>query len=135
MSANAGTFGNVGAAESAGMLAAENKHPKGLYVLFGTEMWERFSFYSMLALFTLYLRDPNEGFGWTSGQATTLYANYLMFVYASPLIGGFIADRFTGYRKAVMIGGLFFIAGHLLLSFASLYALYAALTRLGIGNG
>ena len=135
MSANAGTFGNVGATDSAGALAAENKHPKGLYVLFGTEMWERFSFYSMLALFTLYLRDPVEGFGWTAAQATTLYANYLMFVYASPLIGGLIADRITGYRKAVMIGGFFFMAGHGLLSIPALWAVYAALTCLVIGNG
>src|SRR5687767_15205143 len=106
------------------MNAAEvsGKHPKGLYVLFGTEMWERFSFYSMLALFTLYLRDPDQGFGWTAAEATGLYANYLMFVYASPLIGGFIADRVTGYRKAVMIGGLFFIAGHGLLSIPAMWA-------------
>jgi proton-dependent oligopeptide transporter, POT family len=112
-----------------------DKHPKGLYVLFGTEMWERFSFYSMLALFTLYLRDPNEGFGWTAAQATTLYANYLMFVYASPLIGGLIADRITGYRKAVMIGGVFFMIGHGLLSIPAMWAVYAALTCLVIGNG
>ncbi|HKO97018.1 MAG TPA: peptide MFS transporter [Pyrinomonadaceae bacterium] len=111
------------------------KHPKGLYVLFGTEMWERFSFYSMLALFTLYLRDPVEGFGWTAAQATGLYANYLMFVYASPLIGGLIADKITGYRKAVMIGGFFFMAGHGLLSIPKLWAVYAALTCLVIGNG
>ena len=114
---------------------AADKHPKGLYVLFATEMWERFSFYSMLAMFTLYLQNGEEGFGWTTAQATSLYANYLMFVYASPLIGGFIADRFTGYRRAVMIGGLFFIAGHLLLSFRSMTAVYAALTCLVIGNG
>ncbi|HYJ84946.1 MAG TPA: peptide MFS transporter [Pyrinomonadaceae bacterium] len=110
-------------------------HPKGLYVLFATEMWERFSFYSMLALFTLYLRDPAEGFGWTAAQATALYANYLMFVYASPLIGGLIADKITGYRKAVMIGGFFFMAGHGLLSIPALWAVYAALTCLVIGNG
>ncbi len=110
-------------------------HPKGLYVLFATEMWERFSFYSMLALFTLYLRDPAEGFGWTAAQATGLYANYLMFVYASPLIGGLIADKITGYRKAVMIGGFFFMAGHGLLSIPKLWAVYAALTCLVIGNG
>ena len=115
--------------------AAEDKHPKGLYVLFATEMWERFSFYSMLAMFTLYLQDTNDGFGWTSARATGLYANYLMFVYASPLIGGWIADKKLGYRKAVMIGGLFFIAGHLLLSFPTLPAVYAALTCLVIGNG
>lgn len=112
-----------------------DKHPKGLYVLFATELWERFSFYSMLALFTLYLRDPNEGFGWTAAQATTLYANYLMFVYASPLIGGLIADKITGYRKAVIIGGFFFMAGHGLLSIPAIWAVYAALTCLVIGNG
>ncbi len=135
MSANAETIGNIGAAGHSKAIAGENKHPKGLYVLFGTEMWERFSFYSMLALFTLYLRDPAEGFGWTATQATSLYANYLMFVYASPLIGGFIADKVTGYRKAVMIGGVFFMIGHGLLSIPAIWAVYAALTFLVIGNG
>ena len=129
MSSNAATFNNNA------ITGDLDKHPKGLYVLFGTEMWERFSFYSMLALFTLYLRDPVQGFGWTAAEATTLYANYLMFVYASPLIGGFIADRFTGYRKAVMIGGVFFMAGHGLLSIPAMWAVYLALTCLVIGNG
>jgi POT family proton-dependent oligopeptide transporter len=127
--------GTLGAKAAARDEVAHDKHPPGLYALFGTEMWERFSFYSMLALFTLYLRDPVEGFGWTAAQATTLYANYLMFVYASPLIGGFIADRFTGYRKAVMIGGFFFMAGHGLLSIPAIWAVYLALTCLVIGNG
>ena len=72
------------------------KHPAGLAVCFFMEMWERFSFYSMLALFTLYLQDPVEGFSWTPTQATGLYANYLMFVYASPLIGGWLADWCVG---------------------------------------
>jgi POT family proton-dependent oligopeptide transporter len=90
----------MGAVEHTGTVAGENKHPKGLYVLFGTEMWERFSFYSMLALFTLYLRDPVEGFGWTATQATSLYANYLMFVYASPLIGGLIADKIFQFPRS-----------------------------------
>jgi POT family proton-dependent oligopeptide transporter len=111
------------------------KHPIGLYALFGTEMWERFSFYSMLALFTLYLQDPVDGFSWTPTQATSLYANYLMFVYASPLIGGWLADKVLGYRKAVMIGGFFFMAGHGLLSIPTLWAVYLALTCLVIGNG
>ena len=129
MSANAGTFDNVAVA------VQSQRHPRGLYVLFATEMWERFSFYSMLALFTLYLRDPTEGFGWTASEATSLYSNYLMFVYASPLIGGLIADKITGYRRAVMIGGFFFMAGHGLLSIPALWAVYAALTCLVIGNG
>ncbi len=114
---------------------ASQKHPKGLAVLFATEMWERFSFYSMLALFTLYLRDPKEGFGWTASEATWLYSTYLAFVYASPLIGGIIADRITGYRKAVMIGGFFFMAGHATLSIPAIWAVYLALTFLVIGNG
>ncbi|MEK6286302.1 MAG: peptide MFS transporter [Acidobacteriota bacterium] len=112
-----------------------DKHPKGLYALFATEMWERFSFYSMLALFTLYMQDSKDGFSWTPAQATSLYSNYLMFVYASPLIGGWLADKVLGYRKAVMIGGFFFMAGHGLLSVPSLWAVYAALTCLVIGNG
>lgn len=112
-----------------------DKHPKGLYALFATEMWERFSFYSMLALFTLYMQDSKDGFSWTPAQATGLYANYLMFVYLSPLFGGWLADKKLGYRKAVMIGGLFFIAGHALLAVPTLWAVYAALTCLVIGNG
>lgn len=111
------------------------KHPKGLYVLFGTEMWERFSFYSMLALFTLYLQNAQEGFGWIRNDATRLYSYYLAAVYFSPLIGGFIADRKLGYRKSVMLGGLFFMAGHGLLSFRSEGIMYAALACLVIGNG
>jgi POT family proton-dependent oligopeptide transporter len=128
MSANANTLNAVHAGDI-------DRHPKGLYVLFATEMWERFSFYSMLALFTLYLRDPREGFGWTAAEATWLYSTYLMFVNQSPLVGGFIAERNTGYRKAVMIGGFFFMAGHATLSIPAIWAVYLALTFLVIGNG
>jgi len=128
---------NVGTIEDVPLTGDLGKHPKGLYVLFATEMWERFSFYSMLSLFVLYLRaTPEEGgFGWTAAEATGLYANYLMFVYLSPLVGGFLADKFLGYRKAVMIGGFFFMAGHGLLSISALWAVYLALTCLVIGNG
>lgn len=130
MSSNAATLNSLSQSNS-------QKHPKGLAVLFATEMWERFSFYSMLALFTLYLRATPEqgGFGWTAAEATGLYSNYLAFVYASPLIGGLIADRITGYRKAVMIGGFFFMAGHAILSIPAVWAVYLALTCLVIGNG
>ena len=120
----------------AGDIAGVNKHPKGLYVLFATEMWERFSFYTMLAMFALYMRDTTgQGFAWSVDSTQALVSNYLMFVYASPLVGGWIADKKIGYRKAVMIGGLFFMAGHLLLSFRSIGIVYAALTCLVIGNG
>ncbi len=116
-------------------MGQRERHPAGLYVLFFTEMWERFGFYSMLAMFTLYLRNDKEGFAWTSEQATSLYANYLMFVYASPLIGGWIADKKLGYRNSVMLGGLIFMVGYFLLSIHSLTAVYAALTCLVVGNG
>ena len=83
------------------MTSTNDKHPKGLYVLFATEMWERFSFYSMLAMFTLYLRDDTgQGFGWSSDAATGLYANYLMFVYLSPLIGGWPGTRPCATRSS-----------------------------------
>lgn len=111
------------------------RHPKGLYVLFASEAWERFSFYSMLSLFTLYLRDSVHGFGWTEAEATDLYSWYLTFVYASPFVGGLLADRYLGYLRTTLIGALFFVAGHLLLSFQSLQIVYLALACLVIGNG
>ncbi len=120
----------------AGAVPGVNTHPKGLYVLFATEMWERFSFYTMLAMFALYMRDTTgQGFAWSVDSTQALVSNYLMFVYASPLVGGWIADKKIGYRKAVMIGGVFFMAGHLLLSFRSIGIVYAALACLVIGNG
>src|SRR3954469_6372668 len=82
-------------------------HPGGLYVLFATEMWERFSFYTMVAMLTLYLQDARDGFAWSKTEATGIYANYLMFVYASPLVGGWIADRKLGFRRSISLGGLF----------------------------
>ncbi len=115
--------------------AVRDKHPKGLYVLFFTEMWERFSFYTVAAMFVLYVQNPEQGFAWTQDRATSIYSNYLMFVYASPLVGGLIADRLLGFRRAVMVGGFFFMAGHLLLAFRSVPVMYLALTCLVVGNG
>jgi POT family proton-dependent oligopeptide transporter len=111
------------------------KHPPGLYVLFFTEMWERFGFYSMLAMFTLYLRDDKQGFSWNAKDATTLYSNYMMFVYASPLIGGWIADKKLGYKNSVLVGGVIFMIGYFLFAVHSIAMVYAALTLLVIGNG
>ncbi len=111
------------------------KHPRGLYVLFFTEMWERFSFYTVGAMYVLYVQDAAQGFGWTRVQATSVFSFYLMFVYASPLIGGLLADLKLGYRRSVMIGGFFFMAGHALLAFRNIPVMYAALACLVIGNG
>ena len=123
-----------GALDTAEARAAE-KHPKGLYVLFFTEMWERFSFYTVGALWALYVQNPGQGFGWTQDRATSIWSYYLLFVYASPLAGGILGDRKLGYRKAVMIGGLFFMAGHALLAVRSVPVMFAALACLVIGNG
>ncbi len=114
----------------------QERHPKGLYVLFGTEMWERFGFYTMLAMLTLYMRDAAQGFGWTTAKATGVYSWYQALVYATPLIGGWLADRYLGYRNAITIGGLFFMAGYFLLAVPNSVPLfYAALLLLVIGNG
>jgi POT family proton-dependent oligopeptide transporter len=109
------------------------KHPVGLYVLFATEMWERFGFYTAAAVMTLYLQ--RGGFGWTKDQATSLWSNYLMFVYATPLLGGWLADKFLGYRRSVLIGGAFFIAGYGLLGLGSITTYYIALGLIFAGNG
>ena len=116
--------------------ATADKHPKGLYVLFSTEMWERFSFYTMNGMVVLYVTNAVQGFGWSNAQATNVFSYYLMFVYASPLIGGYIADKWTGPRHAITVGGLFFMAGHLLLAVPkNVPIFYLALTCLVIGNG
>jgi POT family proton-dependent oligopeptide transporter len=98
-------------------------------------MWERFGFYTMGAMFTLYLQHPEQGFGWARADATGLNANYQMFVYASPLLGGWIADRRLGYRNSVLLGGFIFMIGYLLFTIPAIEAVYAALVCLVIGNG
>ena len=82
-------------------------HPVGLYVLFFTEMWERFSYYGMRAILVLYLvqstSDTNAGLGWTNGEALALYGWYTMLVYVMSIPGGWIADKFLGQKKSVLI--------------------------------
>lgn len=115
--------------------ATAEKHPRGLYILFATEMWERFSFYTMLSMLVLYLRDARQGFGWTEAEAIRVYSWYQMSVYASPLIGGWIADRKLGLSRSIIVGAIFFIAGHILMAFPSEAILYVALGCLVTGNG
>jgi proton-dependent oligopeptide transporter, POT family len=118
------------------MSEVAEKHPRGLYVLFGSEMWERYSFYTVNAMLALYLRDAVQGFGYTNAQATGISAWYLAAVYASPLFGGLIADLYLGFRKSIIIGAIFFIIGHALLGVpGNIYLVYAALACLVIGNG
>ena len=111
--------------QDAGLAKGQERHPSGLYILFATEMWERFGFYTAAAIMTLYLQ--RGGFGWSKTEATTLWSNYLMFVYATPLIGGWLADKFLGYRRSVLLGGIFFVAGYALLGLGSVATYYLAL--------
>lgn len=114
-------------------------HPKGLYVLFFTELWERFSFYGMRAILVLYLTAQgdrlNPGLGWDNLSALQLYGWYTFLVYALSVPGGLIADRLIGQKKAVMYGGALLCAGHLILAFDSLWAFYSGLALIVLGVG
>lgn len=109
-----------------------SKHPSGLYVLFFTEMWERFGFYLMLALFSLYL---NEARGYSQAGSINMYKWYMTLVYLTPFFGGLFADRIFGYRKAVITGALLLAAGYFLFAINHPVAFYGALALLIFGNG
>jgi len=110
----------------------QEKHPKGLYMLFGVEMWERFSFYGMRALLVLYM---TKQLLFTTEQAGKLYGWYQGLVYLTPLIGGYISDKYLGTRKAIIIGGLLMAMGQFVLSVQTLPFFYTALTLIILGNG
>jgi POT family proton-dependent oligopeptide transporter len=95
---------------------AQKKHPKGLWVLFGTEMWERFNFYGMRAVLTLFLVNSLLI---KEDNASLIYGGFLGLCYLTPMLGGFIADRFLGNRNCILIGGLLMAAGQLLLFFSA----------------
>lgn len=101
-------------------MASTAKHPKGLMVLFFTEMWERFSYYGMRALLVLYLTGEliGGGFGLSRDEALKIYAIFTGFVYMTPIIGGFLADRFLGQRKAVYIGAFLMAIGQFFMAFS-----------------
>ncbi|MBK8808420.1 MAG: peptide MFS transporter [Bacteroidales bacterium] len=114
------------------------EHPKGLMMLFFVEMWERFSFYGMRALLTLYLtlelfknlQDPLK-----KSTAIGIYAAYGALVYATPFIGGLIADKFLGHKKSVILGAVLMAVGHFVMAIETQFWLYIALAFLIMGNG
>jgi POT family proton-dependent oligopeptide transporter len=113
-------------------------HPKGLYLLFATEMWERFSYYGMRALLVLYLTTSllNGGLGFTESDASLLYGIFTGMVYFTPMIGGWLADNYIGQRRSITIGAIVMMLGQLCLFYeSSLFFLYLGLTFLVIGNG
>jgi POT family proton-dependent oligopeptide transporter len=113
-------------------------HPAGLFVLFFTEMWERFSYYGMRAILVLFLISSVGigGWDWTSKEALALYGTYTAMVYLTPILGGYLADKVIGYRKAVVWGALIMTMGHasMAMEFANIF-LYMGIGLLIIGNG
>jgi len=112
-------------------------HPIGLFVLFFTEMWERFSYYGMRALLVLYMASSFEdgGLGWTKASSIELYGWYTMLVYVMSIPGGVIADKFLGQKKSVMIGALLLVAGHGILAVEHIGAFYSGLFLIVLGVG
>ena len=117
----------------------KRKHPKGLPILFFTEMWERFSFYGMRAILVLYLTKEsigqNPGLGWTNSDALVLYGWYTMLVYVMSIPGGILADRVLGQKKTVFLGGVLIIIGQFALAVDSMVAFYWGLLFLISGVG
>ena len=114
-------------------------HPVGLYILFFTEMWERFSYYGMRAILVLYLVSAttggNAGLGWTGGEAIALYGWYTMLVYVASIPGGIIADKLLGQKKTVLVGGIILVAGHGILAVEEMWAFYTGLGLIIAGVG
>lgn len=112
-------------------------HPVGLYVLFFTELWERFSYYGMRAILVLYIYSSIEdgGLGWTKGEALELYGWYTMLVYVMSIPGGILADKMLGQKKTVMLGGLLLCLGHGILAVEALWAFYSGLGLIILGVG
>lgn len=114
-------------------------HPSGLFVLFFTEMWERFSFYGMKILLILFLTAPltglNPGWEWSRENALSLIGTYGSLLYLTPLIGGYVADKITGYRVAVVIGCVIMTLGHAAMALETKGTFYLGLALLVIGTG
>lgn len=114
-------------------------HPAGLFVLFFTEMWERFSFYGMRVLLVNFLTMAaigyNPGWEWSVENAGALFGTYAMLLYITPIVGGYIADKITGYRLAVIIGSLIMTLGHASMAIETEFSLYLGLALLVIGTG
>ncbi|WP_459212697.1 peptide MFS transporter [Aquimarina rhabdastrellae] len=112
-------------------------HKPSLFMVFFTEMWERFSYYGMRALFVLFLTSElaKGGWGWSNEDALELYGIYTGLVYLTPIFGGFIADKLLGYRKAVALGALVMTMGHASMALETPTFLYIGLACLIIGNG
>lgn len=113
----------------------ERKHPRALPFLFFSEMWERFGYYLMIGIFTLYLKDVKTGFAMTEAEASDLYGTFIALVFLTPFLGGLLADRYFGYRKSIIVGGLMMGIGYCLMAIHNLTALYLSMIFVIVGNG
>jgi len=111
------------------------KHPKGLPFLFLSEMWERFGYYLMIGIFTFYLKDVKDGFAMTEAESADLYGTFIALVFLTPFLGGLIADRYLGYAKSIVLGGILMGVGYCMMAIHSLPVLYLAMTLVIVGNG
>jgi POT family proton-dependent oligopeptide transporter len=111
------------------------KQPPGLFLLFGVEMWERFSFYGMRAFLTLFLISSAGGFGWSKEQASHLYGWYQGLVYLTPLLGGYLADRLIGTHRSIIVGGILISAGHFCLAVPAHATFFVGLGLIILGTG
>ena len=111
------------------------KHPKGLTFLFLSEMWERFGYYLMIGIFTLYLKDVKAGFSMTEAESADLYGTFIALVFLTPFLGGLIADRYFGYARSIITGGIMMGLGYCLMAVHSLPVLYISMTLVILGNG
>lgn len=112
-------------------------HPKALFYLFFVEMWERFSYYGMRALLVLYMTAEvvKGGLAYGEKSAYGFYAAYGALVYLTPLLGGFLAEKFTGYRKAILWGAFLMMSGQIALTMQNEGIFFAGLALLVLGNG
>ena len=112
-------------------------HPKGLYTLFFTEMWERFSYYGMRALLVLFMTRAIDkgGLGFEVGKSTLIYGYYTMAVYMLSVFGGFVADKIIGARQSVLVGGIIIASGHFTMAINSTNTFYAGLVLVAVGTG
>ncbi|MBK9270910.1 MAG: peptide MFS transporter [Saprospiraceae bacterium] len=113
----------------------KSKHPVALPYLFFSEMWERFGYYLMIGIFTLYLKDVADGFAMTEAESADLYGTFIGLVFLTPFIGGLLADRYLGLSKSIVIGGLMMGAGYFLMGVHNITVLYIAMTLVILGNG
>ncbi len=111
------------------------KHPKALPFLFFSEMWERFGYYLMIGIFTLYLEDSAKGFNMTTKESASLYGTFIALVFFTPFLGGLLADRVLGYRRSIILGGLLMGIGYCMMGIHNLNMLYFSMTLVIIGNG